>query len=64
LERLKREGDKFNWLNNEKSGKLQFTMIDRTSKNVYRVSIENLHKSLVSHSKVKYDNYSRLIPRD
>jgi hypothetical protein len=58
---FKKETKCCEWLKNEKNERPQFTLIDKTSNHECKGNIENLHKSLVMHAKIKYDfdNYSR-----
>jgi hypothetical protein len=60
-ERFKREGLKFNWSVNEKTGNSEVIIIDKTSEHVYKGKVDNVHKMLITHAKVKYENenYSR-----
>jgi hypothetical protein len=57
----------WDWKINEKdNGKKYFNFIDNVSKHKYIRRIENIHKSLISHARVKYDfdNYSRFNTRN
>jgi hypothetical protein len=60
-ERFKREGQEFNWSVNERTGNSEVIMIDKTSGHVYKGKVDNIHKMLITHAKIKYDyeNYSR-----
>jgi hypothetical protein len=55
------------WKTNEKDdNKSYFNFIDRSSKHKYKGRIENIHKSLISHTRVAFDfeNYSRFNTRN
>jgi hypothetical protein len=54
-ERCKREGKAFIWSVKEKTGNSEVIIIDKTSEHVYKGKVENIHKMLITHRKVKYD---------
>jgi hypothetical protein len=50
------QGVNWEWKINEKDeGKQYFNFIDTTSEHKYKGRIENIHKSVIAHSKVKFD---------
>jgi hypothetical protein len=58
------QGVNWDWKINEKDNwKQYFNFIDTTSQHKYKGIKENIHKSVIAHSKVKYDyeNYKDLI---
>jgi hypothetical protein len=63
----KLQGMNWEWKVNEKDeGKQYFNFIDTTSGHKYKGRKENIHKSVIAHSKVKFDyeNYSRFNTRN
>jgi SNF2 family DNA or RNA helicase len=57
----------WDWKINEKdNGKKYFNFIDKTSEHKYKGRIENIHKSLIFHTRVAFDfeNYSRFNTRN
>jgi hypothetical protein len=61
------QGVNWDWKINEKdNGKQYFNFIDTTSNHKYKGVKENIHKSVIAHSKVKYDyeNYVRFNTRN
>jgi hypothetical protein len=61
------QGTGWDWKVNEKdNGRKYFNFIDRVSGHKYKGRIENIHKSLISHTRVPYDfeNYSRFNTRN
>jgi hypothetical protein len=62
---FKRKRRSFNWTLNEKTGKLQFRFIDKTTKETIEGNLSNFHKTIISHAKIPYDydNFRRFNTR-
>jgi hypothetical protein len=58
---FKSEGQSFSWSVNERTGNSEVIIIDKISGHVYKRKVDNIHKMLITHAKVRYDyeNYSR-----
>jgi hypothetical protein len=66
-EDFKLQGINWDWKCDEKDkGRKHFIFVDNMSKHKYKGRIENIHKSLITHVRVKYDfeNYSRFNTRN
>jgi hypothetical protein len=63
--KFRRDGKAFEWDKKEKNAKLRFNSIYKVIKHEYKGNIENIHKGLIVHARMKYnyENFSRFNTR-